>query len=76
MKKALVIAVGRLDEYSYPYKLVAQVHDEYQVEVPKDYADRVGEVFRDAIRQAGDDLGLRCPTDGDVKIGSSWANTH
>ena len=76
MKKALVIAVGRLDENSYPYKLVAQVHDEFQVEVPDAYADRVGVIFRDAIRQAGVDLGLRCPTEGDVKIGSSWADTH
>lgn len=76
MKKALVIAVGRLDENSYPYKLVAQVHDEFQVEVPDAYADRVGVIFRDAIRQAGVDLGLRCPTEGDIKIGSSWADTH
>jgi len=76
MKKALVIAIGRLDEYSYPYKLVAQVHDEFQVEVPEAYADRVGVIFRDAIRQAGVDLGLRCPTEGDIKTGSSWADTH
>ena len=76
MKKALVIAVGRLDENSYPYKLVAQVHDEFQVEVPEKYADRVGIIFRNAIRQAGEELNLACPTEGDVKIGSSWADTH
>ena len=76
MKKALVIAVGRLNEYSYPYKLVAQVHDEFQVEVPEKYADRVGIIFRNAIRQAGEELNLTCPTEGDVKIGSSWADTH
>ena len=76
MKKALVIAIGRLDAYSYPYKLVAQVHDEMQVEVPEEYADRVGIIFRNAIRQAGRELNLNCPTEGDMQIGSSWADTH
>lgn len=76
MKKALVIAVAKLAEYGYPYKLVAQVHDEFQLEVPEAYAERVGVVFRNAIRQAGRDLNLKCPLDGEYQIGSSWADTH
>jgi len=76
MKQALVIASAKLADYGYPYKLVAQVHDEFQVEVSQMYAQRVGVVFRNAIRQAGRDLELRCPLDGEYKIGSSWAETH
>ena len=76
MKQALINAINKLEDYGYPYKLVAQVHDEFQVEVPEQYADRVGKIFRNAIRQAGRDLELRCPTDGEYKIGSSWADTH
>ena len=76
MKKALVIATQQLAEYGYPYKLVAQVHDEFQVEVPEAYAERVGVVFRNAIRKAGRELQLRCPLDGEYGIGSSWADTH
>jgi DNA polymerase-1 len=76
MKKALVIAIAKLESYGYPYKLVAQVHDEFQVEVPEEYAQRVGVVFRNAIRDAGRELKLRCPLDGEHKIGSSWADTH
>jgi len=76
MKKALVIAAAKLEAYGYPYKLVAQVHDEFQIEVPDDYAERVGVVFRNAIRNAGRELGLRCPLDGEYQIGSSWADTH
>jgi DNA polymerase I-like protein with 3'-5' exonuclease and polymerase domains len=76
MKKALVIASQKLDSYGYPYKLVAQVHDEFQIEVPKAYSERVAVVFRNAIRQAGRDLDMRCPLDGDYQIGSSWADTH
>lgn len=76
MKEALVIAVEKLAEYDYPYKLVAQVHDEFQVEVPEAYADRVGVVFRNAIRQAGRQLELRCPLDGEYQVGDTWADTH
>ena len=74
MKKALVIAEQKLQ--GLPYKLVAQVHDEFQVEVPEQYAERVGSCFRNAIRQAGRDLQLRCPLDGEYKIGTTWAETH
>ena len=76
MKKALIIASDKLAAYGYPYKLVAQVHDEFQVEVPEEYAQRVGVVFRNAIREAGRVLELRCPLDGEYQIGSSWADTH
>lgn len=76
MKQALVLATERLDELGYPYKLVAQVHDEFQVEVPEEYAKRVGVVFRNAIREAGRVLELRCPLDGEYKIGNNWSETH
>jgi DNA polymerase I-like protein with 3'-5' exonuclease and polymerase domains len=76
MKQALVIASERLNKYRYPYKLVAQVHDEFQVEAPEEYAERVGIIFRNAIREAGRVLDLRCPLDGEYKVGDSWAQTH
>lgn len=76
MKQALVIAVAKLASYKYPYKLVAQVHDELQLEVPEEYAVQVGAVVRNAIREAGRQLELRCPLDGEYKIGDTWAETH
>lgn len=76
MKRALVIAIDKLAGYRYPYKLVAQVHDEFQVEVPEEYAERVGVIFRNAIREAGRQYEMRCPLDGDYQIGDSWAETH
>jgi DNA polymerase I-like protein with 3'-5' exonuclease and polymerase domains len=76
MKQALVIATEKLARYGYPYKLVAQVHDEFQVEVPEEYAQQVGAVFRNAIREAGRVLNLRCPLDGEYKIGINWSETH
>lgn len=76
MKRALVIAVDKLATYGYPYKLVAQVHDEFQVEVPEEYAERVGVVFRNSIREAGRQYEMRCPLEGEYMIGNTWAETH
>jgi DNA polymerase-1 len=76
MKHALCIAVEKLATYGYPYTLVAQVHDEFQVDVPEEYAQAVGAVFRNAIREAGRRLDLRCPLDGEYRIGNNWSETH
>lgn len=76
MKEALRIATLWLREHSIPYKLVAQVHDEFQIEAPEDYALVVGQAFRDAIVKAGESLELRCPLDGEYKIGKTWRETH
>ena len=76
MKQALVLASDRLRQMQIPYRLVAQVHDEFQVEVPAEYAEQVGMVFRNAIRRAGRELDLRCPLDGEFQVGHTWADTH
>ena len=76
MKKALVLASDALKESGVPYKLVAQVHDEFQVEAPTEFADLVGATFRQAIIDAGLAFEMRCPLDGEYKIGDTWAETH
>ena len=76
MKKALIIAVEKLERYEYPYKIVAQVHDEIQLEVPEEYATKVGACVRNSIRDSGRHFNLRCPMDGQFKVGDTWADTH
>jgi hypothetical protein len=44
--------------------------------VPEEYAERVGAVFLNAKREAGRQLNLRCPLDGEFKVGNNWAETH
>lgn len=56
--------------------LVLHVHDEMQFEVPEDRGEEVGVVLAESIRQAGRDMGLRCPLDAAYKVGPSWAVTH
>ena len=34
------------------------------------------ETFVEALRKAGNDFNLRCPMDGEYRIGENWAHTH
>ena len=77
MKRAMEIWYPRLVAEKVPFWLVNFVHDEWQTEVPdRDIAEYVAQVQKDAIRQAGEDLGLRCPMSGSSDIGLTWHDTH
>ncbi len=76
MKEALVIADDKLAEAKLDYKFVANVHDEWQVEVLEEQADIAGQILRDAIQAAGHVYDMRCPLDGEYNVGNNWAETH
>ena len=76
MKRALVIFDKFIKEQGLNAIFVANVHDEWQLEVDKDHGDVVGKLGVDAIKRAGDYYKLRCPLDGEYKVGTSWAETH
>ena len=76
MKQALVILDERLSKLGVDYKFVANVHDEWQIEVEEAYADMVGKLGVQAIEQAGRVLKMRCPLTGAYKVGNSWKETH
>ncbi len=76
MKKALVLLDEQLRRYKLDAKFVVNVHDEFQLEVKEEHAQRVGELAVDSIKKSGVVLGLRCPLDGEYKIGDNWCQTH
>ena len=76
MKVAIVKAVKMLTERNIPFKLVAQVHDEFQFETPRHFGKAVGIIARQAIIDAGVALKMKCPMDGEYKIGNNWSETH
>ena len=76
MKKALVLFYGKVQRNGWPVTLVANVHDEVQLETTKEYADTVGQAFVDSIREAGEHFKLRCPLTGEYKYGANWGQTH
>lgn len=76
MKKALVLFMETVHKNRWDVKLVANVHDEIQFECSPEIADEAGKACRQAIIDAGVAFKLRCPLDGEYKIGSSWKETH
>ena len=76
MKQALVILSERLTLGTVPHKFVANIHDEWQIEVPECRAMRVGSLAVTSIIEAGEHFNLRCPLDGEYKIGDNWSETH
>lgn len=76
MKQAQVNLAKSLREEKLDAKFCATVHDEWQIEVREDQAERAGQLAVQAIVKAGEDLNLKCPLDGEYNIGNNWADTH
>ena len=76
MKKALVNLDSVLKLNAIDYRFVANIHDEWQIEVKESQADFVGETAVKSIIEAGEHFNLRCPMDGEYKVGGNWSDTH
>ncbi len=76
MKKALSLLDNKLKLNTIDYKFVANIHDEWQVEVRESQADFVGLRAVESIIEAGEHFNLRCPLDGEYKVGDNWSETH
>jgi DNA polymerase I-like protein with 3'-5' exonuclease and polymerase domains len=76
VKQATVFWDRAVDAEKLDARLVLHVHDEIQAEARPGHAQRVGELFISAIRDAGAHFNFRCPLSGEYKIGDSWAATH
>ena len=76
MKRALIILNSEATKNNLDYKFVANIHDEWQVEVSKDHTKDFGSLAVQAIKDAGDYYNMRCPLDAEYKIGGNWSETH
>tara|TARA_R110002096_G_scaffold426638_2_gene636689 strand:- start:257 stop:1990 length:1734 start_codon:yes stop_codon:yes gene_type:complete len=76
MKKALVILEDNIRLNNLDAKFVANIHDEWQIQVIETQADFVGRLGVEALEKAGDHYKMRCPLTGEYKIGDSWYETH
>ena len=76
MKKALVIFDDYQRKWDLDVKYVGNIHDEVQMEVKAEKADKAGWLFVECIKAAGVQLNMRCPLDGEYKVGDTWAETH
>ena len=76
MKKAMCILQDMIDLNTIDAKFVANIHDEWQIQVKNTQADFVGRLGVEAIQQAGEHFNMRCPLDGEYKVGERWSETH
>ena len=76
MKKALVIFSEFAQKWGLTYRMVGNIHDEVQMEVLDKDAENAGYLMVESIKAAGVAFDMRCPLDGEYKIGLSWADTH
>ena len=76
MKKALVLLDDYATQHKIDYRFVGNVHDEIQSEVATEQAEKFGWLAVECIKAAGLSFELRCPLDGEYKVGSTWTETH
>lgn len=76
MKRALVILNNKLLSSDIDAHVVANVHDEWQIETWENDVDKLGSMAVDSIVEAGVYYKLKCPMDAEYKIGDNWSDTH
>tara|TARA_R110000765_G_scaffold114357_2_gene207146 strand:+ start:5928 stop:7727 length:1800 start_codon:yes stop_codon:yes gene_type:complete len=76
MKTALVLLDKRIKELNLDAKFVANIHDEWQLEVIEHQAEQVGKLGVQALVDTATVLDMICPLDGEYKIGDNWSETH
>ena len=76
MKRGLAMLDALISLNTFDAKFVANIHDEWQMEVKEDIAENVGRLAVDCIIKAGEYYNLRCPMDGEYKVGDNWSETH
>ena len=76
MKKALVLLEDYANQWKLNYRFVGNIHDEVQTEVATKDAQKFGWLAVECLKAAGIHYSLRCPLDGEYKVGQTWAETH
>jgi DNA polymerase I-like protein with 3'-5' exonuclease and polymerase domains len=76
MKKALVLLDDYATQHKIDYKFIGNIHDEIQSEVVKEQAEKYGWLAVECIKASGISFDLKCPLDGEYKVGATWSDTH
>ena len=76
MKKALMLLNDKATKEKLDFKFVANVHDEWQVEVVEKDVENFGSLAVQAIKDAGEYFNMECPLDAKYKAGDNWSETH
>ncbi len=76
MKKAMTILQEKMSLNALDARFVANIHDEWQIEVKESQAECVGVMGVESIEEASKYYNMRCPLTGEYNIGENWYETH
>ena len=78
MKTAWVIANDRIQREGIASRFINFVHDEFVCLVDRsvELAELTKKILADAIREAGEQLNLKCPMSGNGDYGITWSEVH
>jgi DNA polymerase I len=74
-KAAMVYAMEKLDAEGIPWYPLTWQHDEIQIEVPEEHAERAAVICAEGYREAPKLFNVNI-MDGESKIGNNWNETH
>ena len=76
MKQAMINLYELIKLNTFDAKFVANIHDEWQLEVKESQSDCVGRVGVESIEKVTEQFNMRCNLTGQYKIGGDWSETH
>ena len=72
---AVMLTMNKLEEEGIPYKPTIFYHDEANLRVPTQYAERTRVILEEAFKEGPKLFGIDIMA-GDAKIGTSWLEIH
>lgn len=76
MAQAAIFLEGHIRTHGLDCLKVGDIHDEWQYDCRPDDAREHARLSVQSIREAGEELNLNVPLDGEAKLGNTWAETH
>jgi len=76
MKQAMINLYQLIQLNIFDAKFVANIHDEWQLQVKESQADCVGRLGVESIEKVTEQFNMRCNLTGEYKIGGNWSETH
>jgi len=76
MKQAMINLYQLIQLNTFDAKFVANIHDEWQLQVKESQADCVGRLGVESIEKVTEQFNMRCNLTGEYKVGGNWSETH
>ena len=76
MKQAMINLYQLIKLNTLDACFVANIHDEWQLQVKESQADAVGRMGVESIEKVTEQFNMRCNLTGEYKIGGNWSETH